>query len=161
MIKPALVSLLLLSGLGASAWAETVTCPDLATAVEVGTCPSDEELQFTFAGYCSDNARMFDKPEAQLCTDFKRYRALKNNVRYETPDGGFSGYVSCEPGAPPLARARAVKVKVDKQGSVTRFSCLYDNGVAFTYRTKGQCSLLPGAAANCARDPAACKAECD
>lgn len=148
------------AGVSSPAWAESVVCPDLANIVQVGTCPSEEELQFTFNGYCSDNARMFDKPEEQLCTDYALYRSLKSNVRYETTDGRFSGYVGCELKTP-LARGRANKVKLDKQGSVTRFACSYDNGASFTYRTKGKCALSPDVAEACARDAAACKAECD
>lgn len=160
MLKNPIAFSAILLTLATPAWAETVSCPRLADSVQVGTCPSEEELQFTFSGYCSDNARMYDKPEEQLCTDYKLYRSMKNTVRHETADGRFSGYVSCEPGMS-LTNARPVKIKVDKQGSVTRFACLYDNGATFTYRTKGKCVLAPGAADACARDAAACKAECD
>mgnify|MGYP001765611798 FL=1 len=154
--------LLFAAFLGAStaARAETIVCPDAAGFIQVGACPSEEELQFTFNGYCSDNARMFDKPEEQLCTDYTLYRSLKNYARYETTDGRFSGYVSCELKTP-LTKARAVRIKVDKQGSITRFACGYDSGASFTYRTKSKCTIAPGAAEACARDPLACKAECD
>ena len=152
---------LLLSLLWASApvVAETVTCPDLSTAVQVGTCPSEEELQFTFTGYCSDNSRMYNMPEDLVCTNFDIYKSLKNFALWETPDGRFSGYVSCEPGNSGIPGAHPVGIKLDKQGTVTRMFCRYSSGQVFAYRTKGKC--VADTAARCANDPAACKAECE
>lgn len=157
-MKIRFAGLLLLVGLMGSADAETVSCPDLSAAVQVAACPSDEELQFTFSGYCSDNARVYDKPEKQLCTDFTLYRSLKNVALWETRDGRFSGYVSCEPDRKDLRSTQPVAVTVDKQGSVTRVSCRYNTGNVFTYRSKAQCVA---GNTDCARDPAACKVECN
>jgi hypothetical protein len=141
--------------------AADIACPDLSTATKIGACPSEEELKYTFEGYCSDNARMFDKPEEQLCTDYQLYRSLKNYARWEMPDGEFSGYVSCDPLKHPLAQAKPISVKVSKQGSITRIACGYDNGVTFTYRGKQKCAVSAESAAQCAQNPAACKAQCD
>lgn len=146
-------ALLLAAG---AAGAETVACPDLATAVQVNACPTEEELQYTFKGYCGDNARMYDRGE-QLCVDYARYRRAKNVSLWETRDGRFNGYVSCESDASPPAVARAVGMRVDTQGSVTRIACRYDNGVVFTHRTKARCAVV---VADCAGAPAECKAEC-
>lgn len=159
-MKSFILILVALLGANAAVRAETIVCPEASGLVQVGACPSEEELQFTFNGYCSDNARMFDKPEEQLCTDYALYRSLKNHARYETADGRFDGYISCELKTP-LAKARAVRIKVDKQGKVTRFACGYDNGANLTYRTRGKCVLAADAIEACARDPLACKAECD
>jgi hypothetical protein len=154
----ALLSLLI--GLNTAVLAETVTCPDLSMAVQIGTCPSEEELQFTFTGYCSDNARIYQMPEDHVCTDFGIYKSLKNFALWETRDGRFSGYVSCEPGHSGIAAdARPISIKLDKQGSVTRLFCRYNTSQVFTYRTKGKC--VAETAAQCASDPAACKAECE
>lgn len=138
--------------------AETVACPDLATAVQVGTCPSEEELQFTFNGYCSDNARIYEKPEDQLCTDYAIYRSMKNFSLWETRDGRFSGYVSCDPGKAGLEGAKVSGLKLDKQGSVARLTCHYSTGAVFTHRTKSKCVADAG---HCASDPAACQASCE
>jgi hypothetical protein len=142
-------------------WASEIVCPDLSTAIQVGACPSEEELKFTFDGYCSDNARMYDKPEEQLCASFQLYRALKNYALWEAADGEFAGYVSCDPLKHPLAQAKPIGVKVSKQGSITRIACAYDNAVAFTYRGKQQCFVSAETTAQCAQNPAACKAQCD
>ncbi len=150
-----LVGVLLLGTTGL-VQAETIGCPELATAVQVNACPTEEELQYTFKGYCGDNARMYDKGD-QVCTDFALYRLMKNVSLWETKDGRFDGYVSCETGPVPLAEGRAVKLVVSKQGSVTRVACSYDVGVTFTHRTKAKCT----AAAECSSAPGSCKAECE
>ncbi len=156
MIMRALFASLCLT-IGVPASAETLGCPDLATAIQVNACPTDDELQYTFKGYCGDNARMYDKGD-QVCTDFALYRLLKNVSLWETKDGRFDGYVSCETGPVPLAQGRAVKLVVSKQGSVTRVACSYDVGVTFTHRTKAKCTAV---VADCGGAPGTCKAECE
>ena len=143
--------------LSVPAIADTLGCPDLSTAVQVNACPTEEELQYTFKGYCSDNARMYDKGE-QVCTDFALYRLKKNVSLWETQDGRFAGYVSCETASVPLARGRAVSLAVSQQGSVTRVACGYDVGVTFTHRTKAKCKAV---VADCGAAPGSCKAECE
>ncbi|HAF56158.1 MAG TPA: hypothetical protein DCL01_13325, partial [Thauera sp.] len=38
--------------------ADTLSCPALSAAVQVAPCPTDAELQYTFMGFCGDNARL-------------------------------------------------------------------------------------------------------
>ena len=147
-----------LTSAGFSVVAETVPCPALSTLAQVGACPSEEELRFTFDGYCSDNGRAYDKPEKQICTDFALYRAMKDVALWETSDGRFSGYVNCDPGKSGLAGAIPNGLRIDKQGSVTRMTCTYSSGVAFTYRSKAQCVAETVA---CASNPGACVATCE
>lgn len=154
-VQLAVASLLALPGAGVQA--ETMSCPDLGSAVQVNACPTEEELQYTFKGYCGDNARMYDRGE-QVCTDFALYRLLKNVSLWETKDGRFDGYVSCETGTVPLVQGRAVKLVVSKQGSVTRVACSYDVGVTFTHRTKAKCTAV---VEDCSGAPGTCKAECE
>ncbi len=124
--------------------AATMQCPDVATAVQVGTCPSDEELKHTFSGYCSDDAKAY-KGETDVCTDFQRYRQLKNVALWESADGVFSAYVSCESPKDALKRARFTSAKVTQQGKLTLLTCSYGQGVNFVYRTRAQCMLDSGA----------------
>lgn len=149
--------LFLLAAISTPAVADTVACPDLSKVVQVGACPAEEELRYTFDGYCSDNARAYDKPEKQLCTDFALYRTMKNVALWETPDGQFSGYVNCDPAKAGLAGAVAKGIMADKQGSVTRVTCQYNTAVTFTLRTKTACTVDAKA---CGADPTACKATC-
>ena len=140
------------------AHAGTVSCPDLATAVQVGTCPTEEELKYTFTGYCSDDARAY-RGETDVCTDFQRYRKMKNLAMWESTDGVFDAYVSCELPKDVLKAAKASGMRVGKQGKVTQLICSYDNGVSFIYRTRDQCTVVGGA--DCSASAASCKANCE
>ena len=70
---------LLLTALSSAALAAPVACPELSSVEKVGECPTEEDLRFTFNGYCSDNARMYGKP-SDVCTDYRLYRKMKNTV---------------------------------------------------------------------------------
>ncbi|MDP2135755.1 MAG: hypothetical protein Q8J99_19300, partial [Sulfuritalea sp.] len=73
----------LLCSLVSPVWATVVSCPDLATAVQVAACPAEEELSYTFTGYCSDNSRTY-KGDTDVCTDYQAYRKLKNVALWES-----------------------------------------------------------------------------
>ncbi len=151
--------LLLLLTLGTSAFAgSTLSCPDLATAVQVGACPSEEELRYTFTGYCSDDAKAY-RGETDSCTDFALYRQMKNVALWESANGAFDAYVSCELPKGALQQAKASAVRVGKAGKITQLVCSYSNGVNFTHRTREQCTV--DAAADCTANAANCKARCD
>jgi len=124
--------------------ATTLICPDLAKAVQVGTCPSDEELKYTFTGYCSDDAKAY-QGETDVCTDFQRYRQLKNVALWESADGVFDAYVSCELPKDTLKRTRLTSAKVTQRGKLTLLTCSYGEGVNFIHRTRAQCTLDSGA----------------
>lgn len=141
-----------------AAFAETINCPDLGQAVQVGACPSEEELRYTYMGYCGDNARMYDANKDDVCSTFQNYRKLKNVVLWEAADGAFSGYVSCDLPAARLTAAKAATLAVARQGSITRLVCGYGDGIVFSYRTKQACR--PAGDGSCAADPAGCRASC-
>lgn len=137
--------------------ATTLGCPDLSQATQVGACPSEEELQYTFSGYCSDDNKAY-RGETDVCTDYQRYRALKNVALWESIDGRFDGYVSC---ALPPATVRAAKaqgMQLFKQGKMNRLVCSYPQGLTFTHRTRAQCVVE---AARCSGGDAQCQARCD
>lgn len=156
MMKVLLPLLSLLLPLPAAA--ATVACPDLARALQVGACPAEEELQYTFTGYCSDSAKAY-KGETDVCTDYRLYRALKNVALWESADGEFNAYVSCDLPPAQVKAARAASVRVAKQGKITLLVCGYGDGMSFTWRTRAECRVE--AAANCAADPSSCKAVCE
>ena len=138
--------------------AGTLTCPLPAAAVQVAPCPSDDELRHTYTGYCSDNARLYGR-EAEICSRFENYRALKNTALWEAGDGAFQGYLSCELPRATIAALQPLRVAVGRQGSVTRVACSYAQGVTFTLRTKARCEVL--GTGQCEGDPAACRVRCD
>lgn len=141
-----------------AAQAETVPCPDPAQAVQVGACPSEEELKYTFNGFCSDDNRAYGK-DADVCTDYQRYRRLKNVALWESADGAFHAYLPCDLPADALKSAKASGIAVAKQGKMTRLLCRYRDGITFTHRLKAECTVAPED--RCAADPAACQATCD
>lgn len=159
LMKSHLLSVLLLlaSALPAT-HAATLPCPAMATAVQVGACPTDEELKYTFTGYCSDDARAY-KGETDVCTDFQRYRALKNVALWESADGVFDAYVSCDRPKAAVQSATLLGIRVARQSKLTQLVCSYAGGVNFTYRTRGECAVDSGV--DCAANPASCKASCN
>lgn len=144
--------------LSLSAAAVQLACPELAAAVQVNACPSEEELKFTYNGYCSDNAKAYAN-QTDSCVRFEDYRLMKNTARWESKDGQFDGYVSCDLPADKFKALKATSMKVVAQGKLTKLVCTYPSGINFTYRTKGACKLRDDKA--CAADAANCKASCD
>ena len=93
--RSALLALALPAALFAgAAHAETLSCPALDKAVQVAACPSDAELQYTFMGFCGDNARLYGR-DVFTCATFENYKAVKNTALWESTNGSFSGYLSC------------------------------------------------------------------
>lgn len=130
----------LCASLSLAASAATMVCPDLSVAAQVNACPMEEELKFTYNGFCSDSAKAYAK-ETDSCIRYEDYKAMKNVALWESKDGEFSGYVSCDL---PVAKVQALKstgMKVEKQGKLTKVMCSYPQGVTFTYRTKATCSV--------------------
>ena len=64
-----LIALALTLGAALPALADTLVCPDPASAVQVATCPSEVELKYTYTGYCGNDARMYAKDEN--CADYQ------------------------------------------------------------------------------------------
>lgn len=144
--------------LSLSATAATFSCPDLASAVQVNACPAEEELKHTYNGFCSDSAKAYAN-QTDSCIRYEDYRQMKNLARWESQDGNFDGYVSCDLPAGQFKALKAKDMKVVQQGKLTKLVCTYPNGINFTYRTKGACTV--GNEKACAADAANCKATCD
>jgi hypothetical protein len=125
--------------LAVPAAAAEFTCPDMAGAVQVGSCPNEQELKWGFTGYCSDNARIYDKDGNDICTAFEKYREAKNISLWEA--GEFQGYLSCARPAESLKAARLEELRAGKLGSITRVVCTYEGGVQMVLRTRAQCRV--------------------
>lgn len=157
-MKPIPIPLLfLLAGLALPAIGAELACPDLARAVQVASCPSDEELRYTFTGYCSDDKLRY-KGDTDVCTTFESYRQFKNLALWESADGNFSAYVSCDRAPEAVKATRATSVRVARQGRINLVVCGYGDGLNFTHRTRAECRV---STASCAGDASACKAICD
>ena len=157
-VLPRLLVAALATLAGLPATADTLSCPDLAQAVQINACPSEEELQYTFTGYCSDNAQIY-AGKTDPCVRYESYRKLKNVALWESPDGRFDGYISCDVPRAEFAPLQPTGVRVVAQGKLNKVVCAYPKGIAFTFRTKAACAV-PDAAA-CAAGGDACRAVCD
>jgi hypothetical protein len=157
-MKRSLLALTLALGAMAPARALTLLCPDPAAAVQVGACPSEEELKHTYTGFCADNANLYGKDQ-QTCASYENYRKAKNIALWESKDGVFQAYISCDLPAAALKRLKPVSISVGMQGKLTRLACLYTDEVVFTHRSKAACKVSGDG--NCAADAAACRAECN
>lgn len=157
-MKSRLLVLALGCGAMLPANAGNIACPDLSVAVQVATCPSEEELRYTYTGYCADDARMYGK-DKEACESFENYRKMKNVVLWESADGEFHAYLSCDLSPAAIKSAKAQRIGIGKAGKLTRVACDYTQGITFAHRTHAQCKTLDEG--SCAADPAACKAACD
>ncbi len=157
MQLPAIL-LITLTSLTLPALAAEYSCPDLGQAGPVNSCPGEEELRYTYTGFCSDNSKVYGK-ETDACPRYEDYRAMKNTVLWESQDGAFSGYVSCDMQPEQLAGVRASSMQVVKQGTLTKLVCSYPRGISLSLRTKGSCTIQDSPA--CAADTSACRAICD
>lgn len=158
MKASAIACLLVLASAVADGAAETLSCPNLATAVQVGSCPSEDELRYTFNGYCSDNRRMYAQ-DTGVCTDYQAYRKLKNVAQWESADGAFSAYVACDLAAETIKAMTVSRIAAGKEGKISLLTCSYGEGISFSHRSRRQCSVA--GKGDCAGDPAACQANCD
>jgi len=149
---------LLLATLSLGATAGTMTCPDLASAVQVNACPTEEELKFTYNGFCSDTAKAYAK-ETDSCIKYEDYREMKNLAMWESKDGVFSGYISCALPADQLKAGKVATMAVERQGKLNKLVCSYANNIRLTYRTKAACAVDNENA--CKANPASCTATCD
>jgi len=135
-----------------------LSCPDLAALVQVNACPTEEELKTTYVGYCSDDAMAYGN-KTDSCIAYADYRKMKNLALWESADGKFNGYLSCDQ---PPAQWRALKpagIKLAMQGKIAKVICAYPQGINLTYRTRETCAVADAKA--CAADVAACRATCD
>lgn len=135
-----------------------IACPDPAKAVQVAACPSEEELRYTFMGYCGDDRRLYAS-DADTCASYENYRKQKNVALWESADGAFQAYLSCDLPPDALKHLKPVSIAVTRLGKMTQLSCSYGENVTFTHRTKAQCQVQ--GSGDCAADPVACKASCD
>jgi hypothetical protein len=145
--------------LSLSVAATELSCPDLATLVQVNGCPTEEELQYTYTGYCSDNAMAYAN-KTDPCIRYADYRELKNLAMWESADGKFDGYVSCDLPEKQWRDSKPSGIKlVAPPGKIARLICSYPQSINFTYRTREPCTVADAQA--CASDATACRATCN
>ncbi len=123
------------------AFAGEVGCPDMSTAIQVGLCPSEQELKWGFDGFCGDNARLYEKsnPDGDTCVSMDNYKKIKDVSLWEA--GEFQGYLHCSRPAEQHKAAKFISVGVGQIGSMNRIVCSYEGGDDMTMRTRAKCSV--------------------
>ena len=142
-------------GLSLSAFAAQHACPDLAVAKQVNACPTEEELKHTYSGFCSDDKKVYGG-ETDNCMRYADYRAMKNNALWESADGAFSGYLSCNVKPEQIRAAKALRMGVESKNGLTRLICDYEGDHRLVYRSREKCTV---SVADCSGGE--CKASCD
>ena len=121
----------------------------------MAACPTDDELQYTFMGFCGDNARLYGR-DALTCASLENYKEVKNTAMWESANGAFSGYLNCNIAADLIRASKAVKMTVEKKNNLTRLICDYENDQRMVMRTKANCTVE---AADCTSGE--CRATCE
>lgn len=151
-VRPVSLALAVLLLAPVVAGSETLVCPSLEQTRQVNACPTDEQLRVSFLGFCSDDNKAY-QGQTDPCTDFERFRRWKNTALWESADGVFGGYRSCEA---PAASATLARLQLDKKGPIQVVQCAYSDGTVLSHRTRKTCTLPP----TCASDPSQCQASC-
>lgn len=152
-----------------SVWAESVyTCPDIAQAKQVGDCPSDEEMKRMFMSSCGLSDTKGENPHAKgLCKNFVMFSKAKNTALWESGDGEYMGYITCDQPAAKIKAGKLIKVSLGQKGVMDRIICGYEGGAELVLRTRQTCEI-PGAiiigrymGRYCSEGDKDCKAVCE
>lgn len=136
--------------------AQTLSCPSQEQMRQINACPTEEQLRANFHGFCGDDSKAY-QGQTGPCADYAVFRRLKNTALWESADGAFDGYLSCESPAPVIGKSSLTAMRVEKKGAITALVCQYGPSVLLTHRTRKTCTVPPA----CASDPAQCQAVCE
>lgn len=136
--------------------AQTLSCPQPEQLRQVNACPTEEQMRAHFNGFCSENSNAY-QGKTGPCTDYQEFRRLKNTALWESADGAFDGYLSCETPVSSIQKSNLTRMLATQKGSITAVMCLYGSDVVLTHRTRKTCTVAPA----CASDPAQCQAVCE
>ena len=139
-----------------AAHAQTLSCPSQEQMRQVNACPTEEQLRAHFHGFCGDNSTAY-QGKTGPCTDYQEFRRLKNTALWESADGAFDGYLSCDSQATAIGKSNLTRMLATQKGSITSVMCLYGSDVVLTHRTRKTCTVPPA----CASDTAQCQAVCE
>ncbi len=129
-----------------SVWAERVyTCPDISKSAKVGSCSSDDELKRMFSNTCGWHDTENDNPHASgICKNYSLFRKVKNTALWESGDGRFNGYLSCDTKENEIKASKLIKISIGQKLEWSRVICSYEGGSELVLRTRGICKI-PGA----------------
>jgi hypothetical protein len=126
-----------------SVWAMNVyTCPDISKSVKVGGCPSDDELKRMFRSTCGWQDTVNDNPHAKgICKNYSLFRKAKNTAFWESSDGSYYGYLSCDTKENQIKASKLIKISLGQQKQINRVICTYEGGSELVLRTRENCEI--------------------
>jgi len=155
----ALLGLSMTSAAQVSAAEKVFACPDLSTAEQVGTCPTDKELKEGYDGICPSVMA-----KQQACVPFAAYAKGKSKALWAAQSGSveFLSYVDCglSPKTVRASRAKALDVNCTARSGRCEALCTYDNDFTLKLRVKGDCRTATQDKIDCSDDPASCVVKC-
>ncbi|MCP3850093.1 MAG: hypothetical protein GY694_07645, partial [Gammaproteobacteria bacterium] len=124
-------------------WAINVyTCPDISKSVKIGGCPSDDELKRMFNATCGWDDTENDNPHAKgVCKNYSLFRKAKNTALWESKDGEYSGYLSCDKKESEIKATKLVKISTTLKKQINRVICTYEGGSELVLRTFEFCEI--------------------
>ena len=148
-------------------WAgNTIPCPDVFEATQIGGCPEEDNLKHMFKVSCGfERDPTAKKPE--LCDSYAEFKRRKNTALWESSDGEFMGHVTCATPAAEIKGSKLISVAVSQKNGLYKVSCNYQGGIKLTLRTHNVCRVpeVKNSSvvmrADCGSDTSACKVECD
>ncbi len=144
--------------------AETIlTCPDLSTLKEVGTCPSKEEVQAQQKRSCQ-MVRNEDNRKLMACDDFPEYFARKAKSLWAAEIGGEEHltYRGCVATPEKAESTKATKMRAKSPNRFSWMFCSYPNEETITFKLDMNCKLENGEKSmDCGPDGKACRLVCE
>lgn len=125
------------------AWAESVyTCPDISNSVKVGECPSEDDLLRMFSSTCGSTDTQKENPHAKgFCKNYSMFRKVKNTSLWESGDGEYMGYLSCDSTENKIKASKLVKISIGQKRVIDRVICTYEGGFELALRTRETCEI--------------------
>jgi hypothetical protein len=121
------------------------TCPDISKSAKVGGCSSDDELKRMFSVTCGWQDTKNENPHAKgICKNYSLFRKAKNNALWESSDGKYDGYLSCDTKENEIKASKLVKISIAQKFQLNRVICTYEGGSELVLRTRETCEI-PGA----------------
>lgn len=137
-----------------------LACPSLATAQQLGTCPSEQDLRIAYRASCPE----FMEKRGE-CKPFKGFAMAKNTALWSVMGGSeeFMAYVSCAKSNAEVTTSKPVSIeaKCALKSGRCEARCTYDSGVTFSLRVKGACQTATGEKITCKDDPQSCVFKCE
>ncbi|TVO74213.1 hypothetical protein [Sedimenticola selenatireducens] len=141
-------------------------CPDMSQAKQVGECVTEDEIKNmfkrTFGLECDPQLK-----DSMECEKYAEFKQKKYSALWESFDGEFMGYVTCNAPASEISNGKPSSVAISQTNGLYKITCNYQKGVSLSMRTRNVCRVgaAPSSAvvtrASCDGDANNCKIECD